>query len=276
MKCHMGPKHQKYGVPHMHINSATRQTILAMVMASATGLTNAGLIDGRQLIGKWDFSNGNTLDITGKSNGEIVGKVEIGTFGGREAAGFLRGKSKDYIKFEDQDAYQLADGVLAIDFMQTGRWNTKEALFSKDARGYVDGGHLTVHLLRGQSSHEGSIQVRLQSKNGSFYVNSGMLNLGQWYRMEFGFGSNGMQLAVDGVVVDTNNYTGGLIGNFEDFSLGASRWASRSGEWNRMKYGYSGYISSVGLYGATIPAPGALALLLTGGLVCTRRHRSTR
>ncbi len=246
---------------------------MATIIASSAGLANADLIDGRQLVGGWNFSNGKALDITGKNNGEIVGQAQIGTFGGREAAGFLRGKSQDYIKFEDQSAYQLADGVLAIDFMQTGRWNSKEALFSKDASGYVDGGHLTVNLRRGQSSHEGSIQVRLQSKNGSFYVNSGMLNLDQWYRMEFGFGADGMQLAVDGVVVDTNDYTGGLIGNFEDFSIGASRWASRSGEWNRMKYGYSGYISSVELYGAAIPAPGALALLITGGLIGTRRHR---
>lgn len=261
------------GKHNMRTRTTMNRIVMATIIASAAGLTNADLIDGRQQVGGWDFSNGNALDITGNNNGEIEGKAEIGTFGGRQAAGFLRGKSKDYIKFEDRAAYQLSDGVLAIDFMQTGRWNTKEALFSKDASGYVDGGHLTVNLLRGQSSHEGSIQVRLQSKNGSFYVNSGMLNLNQWYSMEFGFGADGMKLEVDGVVVDTNDYTGGLVGNFEDFSLGASRWASRSGEWNRMKYGYSGYISSVGLYGAVIPAPGALALLLTGGIIGTRRHR---
>ena len=257
----------------MRTKTVINRIATATIIASAAGVANADLIDGRQQISGWDFGSGYALDITGNNNGQIIGGAEIGTFGGREAAGFLRGRSGDYIRFEDRAAYQLSDGVVAINFKQTGHWNSMETLFSKDASGYLDGGHLTINLIKGSSNHEGYVQVRLQSDSKSYYVNSGTLNLNQWYGLEFGFGAEGMKLEIDGVVVDTNVYTGGLLGNTEEFSLGSSRWGSQSGQWNNMRNGYSGYISSVGIYGNAVPGPGVATLFLAGGLLCARRRR---
>ncbi|MBL4808622.1 MAG: PEP-CTERM sorting domain-containing protein [Phycisphaerales bacterium] len=255
------------------MNAYTTHIVAASVIFAVAGAASAGLTDGRSQVAQWDFSGGHALDIVGNNNGQIVDQARIGTFGGRDAAGFLRGRSSDYIKFENRNAYQLSDGVIAIDFKQTGHWNSMETLFSKDSNGYRNGGDLTINLLRGNDNHEGIIQVRFQSDSASYYVNSGLLDLNKWYNMEFAFGADGMQLAVDGSIVDTNAFTGGMAANTQDFSIGAARWGSEPGEWDDMRNGYSGYISSVGIYGNVVPAPGALALLLTGGALASRRRR---
>ncbi len=252
----------------------TKNHIAAVsIIATFAGTASAGLVDGRQQLANWDFSNGQAIDLVGNNNGQVVDQAQVGTFGGRTAAGFLRGRSSDYIKFDNRAAYQLSDGVVSIDFKQTGRWNSMETLFSKDSNGYRNGGDLTINLLKGTSNHNGTIQVRFQSDSQSYYVNSGLLNLNRWYNMEFSFGADGMKLAVNGSVVDTNAFTGGMASNTEDFSIGSSRWASQSGQWNDMRNGYSGYISSVGIYGDVVPAPGAMALLAAGGIFGTRRRR---
>ncbi len=257
----------------MHTKPIINRIAIASVIATTAGIAHADLIDGRSQIGQWDFSGGQAIDLVGNNNGTIKGDARIGTFGGRDAAGFLRGNSGDYIKFQDRAEYQLGDGVISIDFKQTGHWNTMETLFSKDSNGYMNGGHLTINLLKGSNDHEGIVEVRLQSASKSYYVRSGTLDLNRWYNMEFGFGAQGMQLEIDGVIADTNAYTGGLLGNTEDFSIGSSRWGAQSGSWSGMRNGYSGYISSMAIYGAVVPAPATLALLAAGGFVTTRRRR---
>jgi len=264
------------GDTNMPSKTATNRTTLLCLVSGAVLVSSAhaGLIDGRTQVGAWDFRNGNANDLVGSNNGQTVGDVHLGNYRGQTGASFAHGRASDYISFANQDAYQLTDGAIAIGFKQTGKWNSMETLFSKDASGYVDGGHLTINLLKGQNSNEGIVQVRLQSTNESYYVNSGTLDLNKWYNLEFAFGSDGMKLEIDGVVVDTNAYTGGLIGNNEDFSLGTSRWAAHSGEWNHLRNGYSGLISNVEIYGAAaVPAPGPLALLAAGGILSIRRKR---
>jgi len=253
--------------------STPNRAVFASLIITLAGSASADIVNGRTQIGGWDFSNNQASDLLGNNAGTINGRVEIAPFDGRNAAGFSRGRSQDYISFEHREAYELTDGAIAINFQQTGRWNPTETLFSKDARGYMDGGHLTISLRKGHGSQEGFVQVRLQSQSESFYVNSGMLDLNQWYNMEFAFGADGMRLAIDGIIVDTNEYTGGIANNNEGFSLGSARWRSDSGEWNHMSDGLSGQISSVGIYGSAVPAPGTAALVAIGGLVCFRRKR---
>ncbi len=255
--------------------STINRTILALTIIGCSSIANAGLIDNRIQLGGWD---GSTIDTIGSNNGTIVGTgVSSGTFAGRSAFNFFTAKPNDYVRFDQQSDYALNNGVVAIDFMQTGKWNPRETLFSKDAVGYDNGGHLTIYSVGdGGSGNQGTIKARLQSTNQSFTLTSGLLDLNQWYNLEFAFGFGGMKLAIDGLLVDSNVFTGGIASNLEGFSLGASKWWSTPGSFDDMRGGYSGYISSVGIYGDTrtaIPEPATFILLLAGSLMLVAQRR---
>ena len=78
-----------------------------------------------------------------------------------------------------------------------------------------------------------------------------------WYNLAFSFGSGGMQLYLNGVLVGQNSYTGGLALNHDDITLGGSDASNKPG--TTAKVGttnyYSGLIDEVGIYNTQLPAP---------------------
>jgi len=237
---------------------------LLTTTASAEVLTS-----GRPLLGKWSFdeTTQTAIDEVGDNDGTISGSaVTIGTFAGKPAANFPTANRSDHIRFEHRGAYELAAGAVALRFYNTGLYNPTETLFSKDAFGFVTGGHLTIrtHNLPG-SSTEGFLEVRFQSDSESYYLTSGTLQLDVWYEVEFAFGPNGMELAVDDVVVDSDSYTGGMTGNEEPFALGAARTHATTGTWDDMRHGYSGYVSGLCIYGPREPFVYCESLANTSG-----------
>lgn len=133
-----------------------------------------------------------------------------------------------------------------------------------------------------------------ESARRSYTLESDELALDTSYNIAFTFGSEGMRLYVDGVLVDSDAYTGGLapssggIGNYEPLVFGASTWVSG----NRMAYPlrefHSGLIDEVAIFGqelgsedinamhqVRIPEPGSLVLLTAaGGLALAHRRRA--
>ena len=81
-----------------------------------------------------------------------------------------------------------------------------QTLFSKDSSGFDTGGHLNIEVLA-----SGQVQVRFQSASSDNFVTSGSaVTTGTWHHMAFSFGANGMALFLDGQLVNSNAYTGGL------------------------------------------------------------------
>lgn len=155
--------------------------------------------------------------------------------------------SGDYIQIEHSDAYLLADGAVSFWF-QADTLAGDQALFSKDATGFGDGGHLTMYL-------DGSrLKARLQSGSTSYEVQSSALSIGRWYHAVFAFGAEGMVLYLDGVQVDTEAYGGGLdvtsggLGNREPITLGAGTDASSVGSATPTNDYFDGRIDDVRLY----------------------------
>ena len=133
-------------------------------------------------------------------------------------------------------AMELDGGEVAFSFVTDSLGGT---LFSKDHRGYGDGGHLTI-LIRG-----GRIESRLQSDSRSYSLRSDRIEIGRRYDVAVRFGAGGYQLLVDGVVVDSNSYTGGLVGNAEDFAIGASKAYGRAGSNSYLRRRFNGRIDNV-------------------------------
>ena len=133
-------------------------------------------------------------------------------------------------------AFALDAGEVSLTFRSdTGRGG----LFSKDHRGYGDGGHLTIDLVGGR------VRMRLQSATASHEIRSERIELGREYDLVARFGPDGMELRLDGITVGTNAYAGGLAGNVEDIAIGASKAYDIAGINARLRRHFDGRISDV-------------------------------
>ena len=102
----------------------------------------------------------------------------------------------------------------------------RKTLFSKDARGYEDGGHLTAFVNNGQ------LEIRLQSDSESVILKSevGSIQSGVKYDLAVSFGTEGFQVYLDGDLVASKvGFTTGIASNVNSLVLGANTWARDAG-----------------------------------------------
>lgn len=151
-------------------------------------------------------------------------------------------------------AFELADGTLEMTFTPdtvAGR----QALFSKDSWGYDDGGHLTILL------YNGNLNARLQSDSESFLVRApDSITAGEEHHLAVRFGEDGLKLYLDGALIDSNDYTGGITGNTEPIVLGAGQRRSGDGVAEPLEDFFTGTISDVALYEGVAQDDGFLLL----------------
>ena len=240
-------------------------------------------------VGYWrlDETAGTTAwDTSGHGlHGTYHGAVTLGRPGGLKvgpnaAAAFAGG----YVEIDHDNRFGgMGDGTLAFWFRDTGA-TTCGGLVSKDAAGFGGGGHLTL-----RNNENGYLYVRLQSTDAEYLVTAPRpIAADRWYHIAFTFGAGGMTLHVDGEILDSNPYTGGLADNNEPLVLGANTWASTSGGMMPLCDRYHGLLDDValfdralsreqirGLYDAgTTPEPATAALLAVGAIAMLRRRRA--
>jgi hypothetical protein len=161
------------------------------------------------------------------NNGIILGGP--GAISG-DADGAIHVDAPGYIEIAHDPAYLLDDGTVQMWFKLDAIGGV-QTLFSKDATTFLNGGHLDISV-----QNDGRVEVRLQSVGSENFVNSpGAVSAGRWYHVAFSFGSQGMALYLDGQLVDSNTYAGGLgttsggSGNNEPITLGVSSMNSGPG-----------------------------------------------
>ena len=226
-------------------------------------------------LGGFGGGSGTMPDAEDESSLDNAGTYNGTTFGG--AVGFGDGGtavtfdgSSGYVEIPHDDSYLMQAGTFSVWF-RTNKTSGRQGLFSKDSTSYDTGGHFSVFL-------DGNrIEVRMQSTTQSYYVYSpsGSINTGQWYHIMFAWGEEGMALYLDGVLVDTDDYTGGLgttsggIGNYEPIVLGGNAWQSGDLVATPVKDHFDGVLDDLRIYnerlsesqaieiynGATEPSP---------------------
>ncbi len=167
----------------------------------------------------------------------------------------------DYVEVPHDDAYLLDSGYVQFWFKPDDLGGT-QSLFSKDSNGYDDGGHLNIDV-----KGNGAIEVRFQSDDRSYYVESasGAADDGEWTHLVFGWGEGGMKLYVDGQLVDSDSYTGGMgttsggAGNHEPIVIGASSRSSDNGRATPTSQHFEGRIDGVAIHGGSISDAAAAA-----------------
>lgn len=155
--------------------------------------------------------------------------------------------------------YQLAQGTIWLEFTPD-RTTGNQGLWSKDASGYDTGGHLSIMISDGQ------LRVRIQSDVASHEIIGGTVVDSALNQAAFVWGDNGMRLYLNGSLVGSNAYNGGIQNNTRDAAIGALTWdvgGSTPGPWSSPLVGtmeavevYDGVYDFSGRWGEVpIPPP---------------------
>ena len=151
-------------------------------------------------------------------DGTLPGEAIFGVINRTYFAGEQQG---DHLEVAHQENLELAEGTVAMSFV-TEDANAKQALFSKDASGNKDGGHLTMFI------NDGHLHVRLQSVDESrtLETTAGSIVSGVEYHVAVTFGQRGFALYLDGQPVDIKaSFTQGINSNTENLVIGANGWS---------------------------------------------------
>lgn len=194
------------------------------------------------------------VDETGRHPGTYRNGVAIGAAGvesGNSAAAF-DGRN-DYLEVPHSSAFLLDSGTLQLWFNTDSAGQT-QTLFSKDADRFGTGGHLSGWL------EDGEVIIRLQSEGESHTIRAGAIQAGEWTHLAFSWGEGGMALYLDGVLVGTDRYTGGLAGNQEPLVFGASQRRSSEKTADNLEDFFDGRIDEISLHDEALTASEIAAL----------------
>ncbi|MEO1981222.1 MAG: DUF2341 domain-containing protein, partial [Fuerstiella sp.] len=196
-------------------------------------------------------------DESGTSHGTYngAGLAQTGVLNGDSNTAVSFGGVDDYVGIAHNAAYLIDDGTIQLWF-NADSLGTDQTLFSKDSSGFDTGAHLSIEVLAA-----GQVYVRFQSASSDSYVTSAAsVTTGTWHHMAFSFGSNGMALFIDGQLVNSNAYTGGLgttsggAGNSEPIAIGAGTRDSSDGTIIPLSRYFDGLIDEVAIFNTQLNA----------------------
>jgi len=163
-----------------------------------------------------------------------VGTPVFGLAGSTE----FSGGCEDHFAQHHTSALALEEGTIAFSF-QADKITWRDALFSKDASGYGEGGHLTAFV-----EQDGDLKVRFQNETGEKYlIARDVVKTGVEHDFAFTFGGDGARLYLDGEEVAADaTFTENWTDNEEVLLIGANGWSSASGEVGRPRDHFDGKI----------------------------------
>ncbi len=175
-------------------------------------------------------------------------------FGAATGADF-HDSNRDYIAVRHDAAFEVAQGTIQLWF-KTRDANDNQTLFAKDRDGRNNGLRISLDDRDLRVELEDGATVRAIDTKGTSFNN--LVSSNTWYQLTFTFGNGGMKLYLDGVLVGSNAYNGGLTGNREAIVIGGSNETNRdtSGNLSRLKITepFDGVIDEVAFYGQALSA----------------------
>ena len=151
---------------------------------------------------------------------------------------------------EHSQEMEVSEGTIAFTF-KADTVSGCDALFSKDASGYVTGGHLTAWVTDG-----GDIKVRFQDETSSLWLKAkDVFEVGKEHAFAFTFGEDGAILYVDGVAgAQEADFESDWLGNEDYLMIGANGGSSPSGEIGWTGNHFDGVISDFAVLGEQVDA----------------------
>ncbi|WNJ98798.1 cadherin-like domain-containing protein [Thalassospiraceae bacterium LMO-JJ14] len=117
-------------------------------------------------------------------------------------------------------------------------------LASSDSYGYDDGGHFNLSI-----NSSGQLELRMQDTSSSHTISGGDVDSGEWNQVTVTWGEGGMKIFQNGELVASDpSYTGGLEGNQNPWTFGASQMWSGDNEASNMGDFFDGHIDDIAVY----------------------------
>ncbi len=148
-----------------------------------------------------------------------------------------------YVEVQHFDELALEEGAVHATFSLQDV-DQRQTLFSKDHRGFEEGGHLTAWVA------DGRVEARLQSEAKSYYLKSAENAIleGQQHDVIVSFGEHGFRLYVDGLIADAEvDIEQGIAENDNSLMIGAST-VTRTGDKLNLKDLFEGSMSHFAVY----------------------------
>ena len=238
------------------------------LFGSATALTDSdarasdtslSIIQSLDPIAYWPFEDNEphiTLDATERFLGLTKGNVSITRDDAIPHASYRGALSFDgqsgCVVIWHRDELLLEQGTVVC-WLRADDTTRPQGLLSKDASGFCDGGHLTLSIANGH------VVARLQSTTESYELREG-IEKARWAHVACTFGTDGLRLYVNGIIVGTNEYAGGLgatsggSGNHEPLVFGASTMTSLSGSETPLSDFFQGSLDEVAIFARQLAA----------------------
>jgi hypothetical protein len=168
--------------------------------------------------------------------------------------------SNDFVVIPHHNDYLLSNATIGFWF-KSESLSGDHTLFSKDSSNYDTGGHLNIYT--DDSTLKARIQTDGSSPYGSgdsFEVTTGGLSTNTWYHVALTIGAGGIRLYLDGSLVDSDTYPGGLgassggLGNFEPLVLGAGTTGSGDLTHLSLNDHFEGWMDDVRIYQEVLDA----------------------
>jgi len=126
-------------------------------------------------------------------------------------------------------------------------FNTDEldgTLASSDSSGYDDGGHFDLSI-----NSNGQLVLRMQDDDSSHTISGGSVSCSDWNQVTVSWGEGGMKIYQNGELVASDpSYTGGLQGNENPWTFGASQQTSGNNTANNMQDFFDGHMDDIAIF----------------------------
>lgn len=173
--------------------------------------------------------------------GEINGKSPVFALPGTQE---FTGEDEDYLDFQNDASLMLAEGTYVLNF-NADDVTGDNFLFSKDANGNREGGHLKAEV------DDGQLKVRFQTEDGerSLTVSDYTIEPGQDYHLAIAFGDKGLKVYLNGEMVESDvEFKQTMEMNYENLVIGATGHA-RDDSRDAARNEFDGTIADFKIYG---------------------------
>ena len=232
--------------------------------ASSTGDTYVTQVESHGPVAHWRLGEGSgtsAADQVGTHPGSYANGVGVGSASGpftgisTTAADF--DGSNDYVEVPHSSDFALSEGTIQLWFNvdnTAGQYTLMSMESSSDNDGMnlrVKDNYLEFNVKGGGSDH-------------FLFSNSGSITAGQWHSVALTWGSGGLELYLDGTLVDSDPYTGGLPDIGEPITIGASQKSSDDGQANNLEDFFDGQIAEVAVFDSALSETQIDALIDSG------------
>jgi hypothetical protein len=172
--------------------------------------------------------------------------ASLAPFGAQTGADFHDSK-REYIAVPHDVVFEVAQGTIQLWF-KTRDADEEQALFAKDRKG-GGAGQLAIWI----DDHDLKAKLEDGAKSHTITANN-VVRSNTWYQMSFTFGPAGMKLYLNGALVGSNAYTGGLVGNTQPIVIGGSNASNTKESLSKLKISdpFDGWIDEVAFFGTAL------------------------